>query len=116
MVSFGGPLARAVDISLQPRIDVAGAGNLELVESFGKRPVGDDLFGNLAGSLAQSLGQLERQRQRKLAHLHIGRLIDDKVGQIDVVLLAQKRAHVSGQLLLLLKVHRNRYSLFALGS
>ena len=101
------PLARACAASVapQPRVDVAGAGNLQLLESLGQGKFGDDLLGNLARSFAQALGQLEREGQRELAHGHVGRLVDDDVGQVEVVLLAQEAADVAGKFPLLFKVH-----------
>ena len=84
-------------VAPQPRVDVAGAGNLQLLESLGQGKFGDDLLGNLARSFAQALGQLEREGQRELAHGHVGRLVDDDVGQVEVVLLAQEAADVAGK-------------------
>ena len=44
---------------------------------------GDDLFGDLARSLAQALRQFEGERQGVFAELDFGRLLDDDVGQVD---------------------------------
>ena len=56
----------------------------------GMGDLGDDLFGDLARRLAQTLGQLERERQGKLAQLDLGRLVDDDVRQVDMVFLRRK--------------------------
>ena len=87
------PTALRCVVALQPRVDVACAGDFELLESFGQRQLGDDLFGDLARRFAQLLGQLERKRQGKLAHLDRGRLVDDDVRQLELVLVAEEGAN-----------------------
>ncbi len=81
---------RAVDSG----IDVAGSGDFEATESLQRSQFGDDLFGDLAGSLAQPLRQLKAEWQSILAHLGLGRLLDDDVLYFDLVLPAQKIADV----------------------
>ncbi len=81
---------RAVDSG----IDVAGSGDLEATESLRRRQFSDDLFGDLAGSLAQPLRQLKAERQSILAHLGLGRLLDHNVLNFYLILAAQKIADV----------------------
>ncbi len=71
----------------------------------GSGKCGDDLFGNLARRLAQPLCQLKRQRQGELAQFDLRRLLDDNVGQFDLILVAEKRPNRCRQLLLLFQVH-----------
>ena len=44
---------------VDPRVDVSGAGDFQLLEAFDRTNAGDDLFGNLARRLAQLLRELE---------------------------------------------------------
>ena len=80
-------------IALQARVDIAGARHFKPLEAIRQRHFRRNLFGDLARRLAQTLGQLERQRERELAHLHRWRLVDDDIGHLDLILLAQKGAH-----------------------
>ena len=83
--------------ALDPRVDVSRARQFQFLEARDGADPADDLLGNLARGLAQLLGQLESQRQGVLAELHLGWLLDDDFGQIQVVSAAQKFAHVLGQ-------------------
>ena len=85
--------------ALDSGIDVTRSGDFEASESLWRRQFSNDLFGDLAGSLAQTLRQLKAERQSILAHLGLGRLLDHNVQKIDVlkfdpVLAAQKIAEV----------------------
>ena len=93
------------NVALEASVNVTGAGDLELLEPVRQRQLGDDLFGNLARRFAQLLRQLKRERQCELTHLDVGRLLDDDVRQIEVVLLAQESADVSGEGSLMFEVH-----------
>ncbi len=99
---WGGEQEASGDIALQASVDVAGASDFELLETFGRGQLGDYLLGDLAGCFAETLGQFERERQSELAHLDRGRLVDDDVRQLDLVLAAQESANGAGELLLLL--------------
>src|SRR5271166_1635107 len=78
-------------------VDVAGAGQFELLEAIEWSDAVDDLFRNLAGSLAQPLGQLERQRKRVLAQFHSRRLFHDNLRQVKPVGAAKKVAEMLRQ-------------------
>ena len=88
-------------VPLQARIDITRARDFQLLESLGQRQRGHNLLGNLARRFAQALRQFKRERQGELAHLHLGWLLDDDVGQFDLVSLAQKCEYMAGQLFLL---------------
>src|SRR5271157_3994021 len=92
-------------VTLQTSVDVARACDFELLEAIRQRQLSDGVFRDLARSFAQALGQFERERQRELAHLHRRRLIDDDVGHLDLVPLAQEGAYRARQFLLLFQIH-----------
>jgi hypothetical protein len=77
---------------IQPHIDVSSAGNFEFVETRHRPNPGDDLFGNLAGSLAEFAGKFKRNRERVFSELNLGGLLDDDAGQIEAIGALQKFA------------------------
>ena len=83
--------------ALDAGVDVAGAGDFELLETFERTDSADDLFGNLARRLAQLFGQFEGERHGVLAEFDLGRLFDDDLRQVERIGAAQKIAHVLGK-------------------
>ena len=89
--------AAASCFAVDPGVDVARARDLQLLEALEAADPGDNFFGDLARCLAQLLGQFESERQGVLAQLHLGRLLDDDLRQIETRRCAQKVAHVLGE-------------------
>ncbi len=65
--------------SIQPRVDVAGAGDLEASKTVNRADLGDELFGNFLGGLFQPPREFEGQRQRIFAEFDLRRLLDDQI-------------------------------------
>ena len=79
------------------RVDISGSGDFEAIETIYFAETGDDLFRDLARSLAQALRKFERERQGVLAELDFGRLLDDDGGQVEPVLLLKEVANAVGK-------------------
>src|SRR5712692_3709921 len=73
-------------------IDVSGTSNFELFETGHRADPGDNLFGNLAGRLAELAGEFKGNRQRIFSELNFGRLLYDELGQVETVCTLQKSA------------------------
>jgi hypothetical protein len=78
-------------------IDVAAARHLEFLKAGNRADPGDDLFGNLARSLAQLAREFESERQRVLAKFDLRRLLDNDVRDFQVVSATQKLAQMLDQ-------------------
>ena len=78
-------------------VDVPAAGHLEFFEAGNRTNPGDDLFGDLARSLAEFAGKFESDRQRVLAKFNFRRLLDDDVRTFQVVSTTQKLAQMFDQ-------------------
>ena len=78
-------------------VDVPAAGHLESFKARNRTDPGDDLFGNLARSLAEFPGEFESERQRVLAKFDFRRLLDDDVRAFQVVSTTQKLAQMFDQ-------------------
>ena len=59
--------------AVEPRIDVAGAGNFKAGEAIERPERGDNLLRDDLGRLAQLAGQLEGDGRGQLAELQVGR-------------------------------------------
>jgi len=91
--------------SVQSRINVASARNLETSEALDDSKSGNDLFGYFSRSFSQFAGQLKRNRTSILAELDLRGLLDHNVLDFDLVQFTQRRAQPLLKLLLLSQIH-----------
>src|ERR1700690_1507769 len=82
---------------LDPGIDVASPGKLQLLKTIDQPNAGQDFFSNLPGWLAQLLGQFKGKGQSILAEFDPGRLLDHNLRQVEIVAAAQKVAYLLGK-------------------
>ncbi len=85
-------LEKGVDglAALEAGVDVSGSSNFEAIEALDGSDVGDDFFGDLAWSFSEFLRQFEGKRQGIFAEFDLGRLFDDDIRQLNLVLLEQE--------------------------
>ncbi len=79
------------------RVDISGSGDFQTIESIYFAETSNDLFRDLAGRLAQTLRQFEREWQGVLAELDFGWLLNDDCGQVEPVLLLEEVANSVGK-------------------
>src|SRR5580692_808672 len=83
----------AVDAGVQ----ISGAGDFELVDTFDCAEACNNFFRDFARGLAQFLRQLKGERQRVFTELDLGRLFDDDGLEFETVGATQESAHGVGQ-------------------
>ena len=76
--------------AVDPCVDVAGSGNLQLLEAFDRPDAVYDLLSNPSRRLAQFLRQLEGQRHGVLAQFHLRRLFHHDFDEVEIVGTAQE--------------------------
>ena len=92
-------------LAVKLAVDIAGAGNGKGCEAFQRHQVRNQFPGDRTRRSFKPAGQLEGDRQRVLAHLQIGRLLDGDVRKFHLVFGLKNRAEALAKKSLLFAIH-----------
>ena len=84
-------------VTIQTDIDVTRARHFQFLDALDRANSSDNFFGDFTRRFAQSLGQLESQRQCIFAKVDAWRLLDHDASRFSAIGLAQEFLHLLGQ-------------------
>ena len=105
---FGGIVAGDLSrgrLAVKLAVDVAGAGYGKRCETLQRHQIGNQFPGDRARRSLEPAGQLKGDRQRVLAHLQIGRLLDGDLRKLNLVFGLKNRAEALAKKSLLFAIH-----------